>query len=139
MLDKQTRGAILLLRSRGHSLRCISRLLSLSRDSVRTVARVGSDEPPIILRHSKLDAHRERIAQMLAEFDGNVVKVHRALADGGTSVRYPTLTAFCRNNRRLDSTCDPRRSVEAARQWLLELINGAHCVERFQVSVSSCN
>jgi hypothetical protein len=30
MLDKQTRGAILLLRSRGHSLRCISRLLSLS-------------------------------------------------------------------------------------------------------------
>jgi hypothetical protein len=70
MLDKQTRGAILLLRSRGHSLRCISRLLSLSRDSVRKVVRVGSDEPPIIVRPSKLDAHRERIVQMLAEFDG---------------------------------------------------------------------
>jgi hypothetical protein len=50
MLDKQTRGAILLLRRKGHSLRCISRLLSLSRDSVRKVVRVGSDEPPIILR-----------------------------------------------------------------------------------------
>jgi hypothetical protein len=132
MLDKQTRGAILLLRSRGHSLRCISRLLSLSRDSVRKVVRVGSDEPPIIVRPSKLDAHRERIVQMLAEFDGNVVKVHRALADGGTSVRYPTLTAFCRNNRLSNSTCHPRRSVVAARQWLLELINGAHSVERFQ-------
>ena len=33
MLDKQTRGAILLLRSKGHSLSCISRLLSLSRNS----------------------------------------------------------------------------------------------------------
>ena len=91
MLDKQTRGAILLLRSKGHSLRCISRLLSLSRNSVRKVIRVGSDEPPIIVRRSKLDAYRERIAQMLVEFDGNVVKVHRALADGGTSVRYSTL------------------------------------------------
>jgi hypothetical protein len=57
MLDKQTRGAILLLRSKGHSLRCISRLLSLSRNSVRKVIRVGSDEPPIIVRRSKLDAY----------------------------------------------------------------------------------
>ena len=73
MLDKQTRGAILLLRTKGHSLRCISRLLSLSRDSVRKVAKLGSDEPPIIHRPRKLDAHRERIVQMLAEFDGSVV------------------------------------------------------------------
>ena len=121
MLDKQTRAAILLLRRKGHSLRRISRLLSLSRDSVREVAKAGTDEPPIILRPRKLDAHRERIARMLAEFDGNVVKVHRALADVGTSVRYSTLTAFCRNNHLLDSACDPRRSVVAARQWLLEL------------------
>ena len=132
MLDKQTRGAILLLRRKGHSLRRISRLLSLSRDSVREVAKAGTDEPPIILRPRKLDAHRERIARMLAEFDGNVVKVHRALADVGTSVRYSTLTAFCRNNHLLDSACDPKRSVVAARQWLLELINGAHTEERFQ-------
>jgi transposase len=132
MLDKQTRGAILLRRRKGHSLRRISRLLSLSRDSVRKVAKAGTDEPPIILRPRKLDAHRERIAQMLAEFDGNVVKVHRALADVGTSVRYSTLTAFCRNSHLLDSACDPKRSVVAARQWLLELINGAYTEERFQ-------
>ncbi len=93
---------------------------------------VGSDEPPIILRPRKLDAHRKRIAQMLAEFDGNVVKVHRALADVGTSVRYSTLTAFCRNKHLLDGACDAKRSVVAARQWLLELINGAHTVERLQ-------
>ena len=132
MLDKQTRGAILLLRKKGQSLLRISRLLSLSRNSVREVVKAGTDEPPIILRPRKLDAHRERIARMLAEFDGNVVKVHRALADVGTSVRYSTLTAFCRNNHLLDSACDPKRSVVAARQWLLELINGAHTVERFQ-------
>jgi hypothetical protein len=132
MLDKQTRDAILLLRRKGQSLLRISRLLSLSRNSVRKVVKAGSDELPIILRPRRLDAHRERIARMLAEFDGSVVKVHRALADAGTSVRYLTLTAFCRNNHLLDSACDPKRSVVAARQWLLELINGAHTEERFQ-------
>lgn len=111
MLDKQTRGAILLLRNKGHSLRCISRLLSLSRDSVRKVARVGSDDPPVILRPRKLDAHRERVAQKLAEFDGTVVRVHRALADAGTSVRYSTLTAFCRSNHLLDGGSDPTLSL----------------------------
>ena len=136
MLDKQTRGAILLLHRKGHSLRCISGLLSLSRTSVRKVLRVGSDEPPIIVRPRKLDAHRGRIVHMLAKFDGNVVKVHRALADGGTIVPYPTLTAFCRNNHLLDSACDPRRSVVAARQWLLELVNGRHSVERLQSQLS---
>ena len=94
--------------------------------------RIGSDEPPIIQRPGKLDAHRERIARMLAEFDGNVLKVHRALAEAGTAVRYSTLTAFCRSNHLFDSDSDPRRSVSAARQWLMELINGTHTVERLQ-------
>jgi DNA-binding transcriptional MerR regulator len=136
MLDKQTRGAILLLRRKGHSLRRISRLLSLSHDSVREVVKVGSDEPPIILRTRKLDAHRERIARLLLEFDGNVVKVHRALADAGTSVRYSTLTRFCRNNHLLNRACDPRRSAAAARQWLLALVNGRHSVEYLQSQLS---
>jgi transposase/DNA-binding transcriptional MerR regulator len=136
MLDKQTRGAILLLRRKGHSLRRISHLLSWSRDSVGKVVRIGSDEPPIILRPHKLDAHRERIARMLAEFSGNVIEVHRALADAGTSVRNSTLTAFCRKNHLLDNACDPRSPVVAARQWLLELINGAHSVERLQSQLS---
>jgi hypothetical protein len=137
MLDKETRGAILLLRRKGHSLRCISRLLSLSRCSVRKVVRVGSDEPPIIVRPRKPDAHRERIAQMLAKFDGNVAKVHRALADAGMTVRYSSLTAFCRKNHLSEGTCDPRRSVVAARQWLLELVNGTHSVERLQSQLSA--
>src|SRR2546430_15348361 len=101
MLDKQTRGAILRLRTEGHSLRRISRLLSLSRDSVRKVVRIGSDEPPTIHRPGKLDAHRQGIAQMLAEFNGSVVKAHRALAEAATTVRYSTLTAFCRKNHLL--------------------------------------
>ena len=137
MLDKETRGAILLLRRKGQSLRRISRLLSLSRCSVRKVVRIGSDEPPIIIRPRKLDVHCERIAQMRAQFDGNAVKVHRALADAGTTVRYPTLTAFCRKNHLLDRACDPRRSVVAARQWLLELVNGTHSVERLQSQLSA--
>ncbi len=94
MLDKQTRGAILVLRRKGHSLRFISQLVSLSRQTVKKVIKIGSDVPPVIRRLGKLDAHHERIAQMLAEFDGSVVKVRRALADAGTSVGYSTLTHF---------------------------------------------
>jgi transposase len=103
---------------------------------VRKVVRVGSDEPPIIVRPSKLDAYRERIVQMLAKFDGKVVKVHRALADGCMVVPYSTLTAFYRNNHLLAGTCDPRGSIVAARQWLLESINGRHSVERLQSQLS---
>ena len=131
MLDKQTRGAILVLRRKGHSLRLISRLLSLSRQTVKKVIKIGSDVPPVIHRLGKLDAHHERIAQMLAEFDGSVVKVRRELADAGMSVGYSTLTRFCRKNHLLDGARTPRRSVEATRQWLLELVHGAYGGERF--------
>src|SRR5262249_25939512 len=121
----------------GHSLRHISHLLSLSRDSVRTVVRIGSDEPPIIHRPSKLDPHLERIRQMLREFDGNVVRVHRALADAGTTVRYPTLTAFCRNNQLFNRASEPKRSVVAAREWLTELSTGIQTVDRVQHQLSN--
>ena len=50
MLDKQTRGAILVLRRKGHSLRLISHLLSLSRQTVKKVIKIGSDVPPVIHR-----------------------------------------------------------------------------------------
>jgi hypothetical protein len=137
MLNRQTRGAILRLHKEGHSLRHISRLLSLSRDSVRAVVRIGSDEPPIIHRQRKLDAHRERIRQMLWEFGGNVVRVHRALADAGTTVGYRTLTAFCRNNQLFNRASDPKRSVAAAREWLTELVNGIQTVDRIQHQLSN--
>jgi biotin operon repressor len=75
MLDKQTRGAILVLRGKGHSLHRISQLLSLSRNTVKKVIKIGSDVPPVIRRLRKLDAQHELIAPMLAEFDGSVVKV----------------------------------------------------------------
>jgi DNA-binding transcriptional MerR regulator len=132
MLDKQTRAAILVLRRKGQSLHRISQLLSLSRTTVRKVIKIGSDELPIIHRPSKLYAQRERIAEMLAEFGGSVVKVHRALADAGTSVGYSTLTAFCRKNHLLDGARATRRSVVATRQWLLDLVNARHSVETLQ-------
>ena len=132
MLDKQTRGAILVLRSKGHSLCLISHLLSLSRQTVKKVIKIGSDVPPLIHRLGKFDAHHERIAQMLAESEGSAVKVRRALADAGTSVGYSTLTAFCRKHHMLDRVCSPAHSVEATRKWLLELAHGAYAGERYQ-------
>ena len=112
MLDKQTRGAILVLRRKGHSQRLISQLLSLNRQTVKKIIKIGSDAPPVIHRPGKLDGYHKRIAQMLAEFDGSVVKVRRALADAGTSVGYSTLTAFCRKHHLLDRVCRPPHSVE---------------------------
>jgi hypothetical protein len=58
---------------------------------------------------------------MLTEFDGNVVKVHRALADAGTTVRYSTLTAFCRNNHLSDNAC--------ARSSLCKCVLCFYCAE----------
>src|SRR6266571_990234 len=111
MLDKQTRSAILGLCREGHSIRHVSRLLSLSPTSVRKVVRSGSDEPPTVHRRSKLDSNRERIVQLLMECDGNVFKLQRALADEGAAVHYSTLTAFCRRNHLLDTASDPRLSA----------------------------
>lgn len=132
MLDTQTRGAILVLRRKGHSLHRISQLLSLSRNTVKKVIKIGSDVPPVIHRLRKLDAHHELIAQMLAEFDGSVVKVCRVLSDARTSVGYSTLTRFCRKNHLLDGARAPRHSVMATRDWLLELARGTYAGERFQ-------
>jgi transposase len=132
MLDKQTRAAILVLRRKGHSLHRISQLLSLSRNTVKKVIKLGSDVPPVIHRLRKLDAHRELIAQLLAEFDGSVVKVCRALSDAGTSVGYSTLNSFCRKNHLLDGARALRHSVMATREWLLELAHGTYAGERFQ-------
>jgi hypothetical protein len=73
---------------------------------------------------------------MLAEFEGNAFKVHRALADAGKTVQYSTLTAFCGNNHLFNRACDPRSSVVGARQWLLELVNGRHSVESLQSQLS---
>jgi hypothetical protein len=132
MLDKQARGAILVLSRKVHSLHRMSQLLSLSRNSVKKVIKIGSDVPPVIHRLRKLDAHHELIAQMLAEFDGSVVKVCRALSDAGTSVGYSTLTRFCRKNHLLDGARAPRHSVMATREWLLELARRTYAGERFQ-------
>jgi hypothetical protein len=52
MLDKQTRGAILVLRRKGHSLHRISQLLSLSRNTVKKVIKLGSDVPPVVTENS---------------------------------------------------------------------------------------
>jgi transposase len=74
---------------------------------------------------------------MLGEFDGNLVKVHRALTDAGATVRYATLSAFCRNNQLFNRASDPKRSVVAAREWLMRLVNGIQTTDRIQHQLSN--
>jgi hypothetical protein len=71
--------------------------------------------------------------QLLTQYDGNVVKVYRALAAAGAPVRYSTLTAFCRSNHLLAHVSGARRSADRVREWLLDLINGKQPMEYLQV------
>lgn len=51
---------------------------------------------PEVLRSSRAEEHRERIATLFQECRGNLVRVHEELASGGVDLSYAALTAFCR-------------------------------------------
>ena len=99
MLDKQTRGAILRLSSKGQGTRSISRLLSVSRETTTKVIRSGSDEVSRIRRTNKTDRYHAQIIQLISEHGGNNLKVYDALCAAGAKLSYSTLTRFCRLNR----------------------------------------
>lgn len=98
MLDQTTRAAILRLRREGHGARSIASALRVSRNAVRKVLRAGTDEVPRIERPELGEAHREEIVGLLAECNGNLVRVHEKLQDAGATLSYQALTAFCRRH-----------------------------------------
>src|SRR3954453_19644223 len=82
------------LQAQGHSLREISRLLALSRNTVRRILRQpagsGAETPPcdeVMLGKLKAAFTRAR---------GNGVRVRELLADDGLEVSYSTLTRWVR-------------------------------------------
>jgi transposase len=86
------------LKAQGHSLREISRLLKLSRNTVRRILRQpppaepadeGSVAPPI-------DAPTDRVAAAFARARGNAVRAQQLLAEDGIAVAYSSLTRWIR-------------------------------------------
>lgn len=58
----------------------------------------GSASVPPLERASRAEPHRDRIAELVLECKGNLVRVHEELAAEGVSLSYPALTAFCRRH-----------------------------------------
>jgi hypothetical protein len=98
MLDLDTRKAILRLSREGHGTRVIARALGVSRNAVREVLRTGVAEVPAVVRPSTIDHRLDRVRELFARCEGNLVRVHEILGSEGLSVSYPALTAFCRRH-----------------------------------------
>ena len=82
------------MQAQGHSLREISRLLALSRNTVRRILRAPAgnvaETPPCD------EATLGRLKVAFARARGNVVRVRELLADDGLEVSYSTLTRWVR-------------------------------------------
>jgi transposase len=107
MTPTEIRTAARALQAQGHSLREISRLLALSRNTVRRILREPAGEvaetPPCD------EATLGRLKAAFARARGNVVRVRELLADDGLEVSYSTLTRWVRE---ADLRGPPRRAGE---------------------------
>jgi len=107
MTPAEIRDTVRTLRSQGHSLREVSRLLALSRNTVRRVLRQpdqGADEAAPCD-----EATLAKLTAAFARARGNVVRVQELLADDGIDARYSTLTRWVRE---AGLRAPPRRAGE---------------------------
>src|SRR5271168_3838629 len=108
MTPNEIRAAVRGLQMQGHGLREISRLLAMSRNTVRRILREpagdADGEPPPCD-----EATLGRLKAAFARARGNVVRVRELLADDGLEVSYSTLTRWVRE---ADLRGPPRRTGE---------------------------
>ena len=98
MLDEATRTAILKLHAQGHGSRRIAHALDVARDTVRRVINTGSASVPPLVRAELAEPWREQILELYARYQGHLGRVHEALVQGGATLSYQALTAFCRKH-----------------------------------------
>jgi transposase len=98
MLNKSQRMTILELHNQGMKIRQIAKALGFSRPAVRRVIRSNSSEVPLIHRLERAQPHRQRILELYASCNGNLVRVHEELVAEGAQLSYQALTAFCRRH-----------------------------------------
>jgi transposase len=107
MIPTEIGNTVQTLRAQGHSLREISRLLALSRNTVRRILRQsgrGADEAAPCD-----EATLVKLKAAFARARGNVVRVQELLADDGLAARYSTLTRWVRE---AGLRAPPRRAGE---------------------------
>jgi transposase len=107
MTPTEIRNAVCALQAKGHSLREISRILAMSRNTVRRILRAPAGNvaqtPPCD------EATLGRLKAAFARARGNVVRVRELLADDGLEVSYSTLTRWVRR-----PTCVDHRDAPAS-------------------------
>jgi transposase len=107
MTPTEIRTAVRTLQAQGRSLREISRLLALSRNTVRRILRAPAgkvaETPPCD------EATLDKLKAAFERARGNVVRVRELLADDGLEVSYSTLTRWVRE---ADLRGPPRRAGE---------------------------
>src|SRR5215813_4268366 len=95
----EIRQTVRTLAAQGKSRREISRLLALSRNTVRRILRTPAGEALGLQADAVPPCDEETLAKLKSGFErarGNVVRVQQLLADEGIDVAYSTLTRWVR-------------------------------------------
>src|SRR3989442_4906944 len=98
MLSQAQRTTILELNAQQVSKREIARVMGISRVAVRKVLRSNSTALPELQRAEKAEPHRRQILELFEKCQGNLVRVHEDLVEGGAELSYAALTAVCRRH-----------------------------------------
>jgi len=92
MIETDKRKAVFLLHQEGRTAREIARLLSLSRNTVRTIIAQGGAEAPANPRLDQLRLDEELLRALYQQCQGRMVRVHEKLVEEhGQTVAYSTL------------------------------------------------
>ena len=93
MIETDKRKAVFLLHQEGHSVRAIAQLLSLSRNTVRTIIAQAGARPSPRPRADKLALDEELLRRLYQECQGHLQRVYEKLVEEeGVAVAYSTLT-----------------------------------------------
>jgi hypothetical protein len=129
MFSESKRAAILELHKQGHGSSRIAQALGASRTTVRYIINSGTVEVPKVLRPNKGEPYRALILELCSSCHGNQERVHKELMAQGAQFSYQALTSFVRRIHLWKSKSDITRSVNAAQEWLAEIIHGARALE----------
>src|SRR5919108_5708650 len=94
MTPSEIRQAVHTLAAQGKSRREISRLLALSRNTVRRILR--APDPPAAEAPACDEQTLAKLESAFARALGNAVRVRELLADEGIDIAYSTLTRWAR-------------------------------------------
>ena len=93
MIETDKRKAVFLLHQEDHSVREIARLLSLSRNTVRTIIAQGGAPPSPHPRADKQPLDEELLRRLYQECQGHIMRMYEKLVEEeGVAVAYSTLT-----------------------------------------------